>query len=97
MSATNLREKPEQFIVVEEDLSLSPVSLSWSDGHRVGIVLPLHLPPLSVQRLPKLGFYKGSWEISRIVDRRIESWIVRFIYFQILSKKNLLIVTFYVI
>ena len=46
MSATNLREKPEQFIAVEEDLSLSPVSLSWSDGHRVGIVIPLHLPSL---------------------------------------------------
>ena len=36
---------------VEEDISLSPVCLSWSNRHRVGIVLPLHLPPLSVHSL----------------------------------------------
>jgi len=28
-------------------------------------------------RLSKLGFYVGTWEVSEIVDCKIESWIVR--------------------
>ena len=35
----------------------------------------------SQARLSKLGFYVGSWEVGRIVDRRIGSWIVRFCLF----------------
>ena len=31
----------------------------------------------SQARLSKSRFYVGSWEVGRIINRRIESWIVR--------------------
>ena len=51
---------------VEEDISLSPVCLSWSNRHRVGIVLPLHLPPLSVH---SLFFFFGGREKQQKLRR----------------------------
>ena len=38
----------------------------------------LYPGPCSLEpRLLKLGFYVGSWEVGRIVDRKIGLWIVR--------------------